>query len=299
MLIAITGATGLVGSYTVPRLKAAGHRVRALVRRTSRREPIAAYVDQWTLGDFYDPQAQAGLVAGVDCVIHAAADWTSLESSPVIHANRNVLASLQLLDAARQASVAQFIFVSSGAVYHEILQDRKLDENHPTWPKDIYGAGKVAVEAFLKAYHYQFGMNTCAFRPVAIYGVDPVLDKSQWVKVIRDVKAGKGIAETGGGKIVSVNDVADALVYAVDDPQVAGRFYNLVDRHMYWQVAAEIAREIAGSASVIEDRQGSGPKNTYDTRSAVEFFDRHGNAKALRRGLGGVREYITELLQLL
>jgi nucleoside-diphosphate-sugar epimerase len=298
MLVAITGATGLVGTYTVKGLKAAGHRVRALVRRTSRRDHIAPYVDEWVVGEFYEQQAQAGLAAGAECIIHAAADWTALDSSPNVHITRNVQGSLQLLEAARQASVERFVFVSSGAVYHEILQDRKLDENHPTWPKDIYGAGKAAVEAFLKAYHYQFGMSTVAFRPVAIYGVDPILEKSHWIKLVRDVKAGKPISESGGGKIVHVQDVADALVYAVGDNEVSGKLFNLVDRHMYWQVAAEIAKELTGSPSAIEDRKGTGPKNTYDTRAAVEFYERHGNHVGIRRGLDGVREYINELLKL-
>jgi hypothetical protein len=77
---------------------------------------------------------------------------------------------------------------------------------------------------------------------------------------------------------------------------VSGQFYNLVDRYMYWQVAAEIARELSGSKAVIEDRKGAGPKNQFDTAKAVGFFDRHGNTVALRRGIDGVREYIAELL---
>ena len=167
MLIAVTGATGLVGSHTVKALKARGHRVRAMVRRTSRRDHIAPFVDEWIVGEAEDQQAQAGLVAGAECVIHAAVDFAASDI-PSVHFRRNVLASLDLLDAARRAAVEQFIFVSSGAVYAEILQDRKLDESHPTWPDGMYGAYKAAVEPFLKAYHAQFGMNTSSWRPVAI-----------------------------------------------------------------------------------------------------------------------------------
>src|SRR5512133_2821823 len=112
MLIAITGATGFVGSYTVKALKDRGHRVRALVRRTSRRDHIAPFVDEWTIGEVEDQQAQAGLVAGAECVIHAAVDFAASDM-PAVHFRRNVLASLDLLEAARKAEVEQFIFVSS------------------------------------------------------------------------------------------------------------------------------------------------------------------------------------------
>src|SRR4051794_41231769 len=64
MHVAITGASGFIGSYTVKALHAAGHTVRALVRPTSRREHIAPYVAEWREGDAADPQAMAGLVAG-------------------------------------------------------------------------------------------------------------------------------------------------------------------------------------------------------------------------------------------
>jgi nucleoside-diphosphate-sugar epimerase len=296
MLIAVTGATGLVGSHTVKALKARGHRVRALVRRTSRRDHIAPFVDEWTIGEAEDQQAQAGLVAGAECVIHAAVDFAASDI-PSVHFRRNVLASLDLLEAARKATVAQFIFASSGAVYAEILQDRGLDENHPTWPDGMYGAYKAAVEPFLKAYHAQFGMNTSSWRPVAIYGVAPELRESRWWELVEAVKAGRPVSTAAGGKIVHVEDVAFALAAAAGDDAVAGRFYNLVDCHIYWETAAEIARQLTGSPSVIQDRKGTGPRDTYDVSAAVAFFERHGNTVALRRGIEGVRQYVAQLLQ--
>ncbi len=66
MLVAITGASGFIGSFTVRTLHAAGHRVRALVRSTSRRDHIAPYIDQFREGDFADPQAAAAVAVGAD-----------------------------------------------------------------------------------------------------------------------------------------------------------------------------------------------------------------------------------------
>jgi len=44
------------------------------------------------------------------------------------------------------------------------------------------------------------------------------------------------------------------------------------------------------------DRKGAGPKNQFDCAKAIDFFNRHGNTLALRRGEAGVREYVAELL---
>ena len=299
MLVALTGASGFIGSYTAKTLHRAGHTVRALVRPTSRRDHIQDVVAEWREGDAADPQAVAGLVAGADAVIHNAVDWDALERSPVTHFERNVLGSLRILEAARQAGAGQFIFISSVAAYHEILPDHTLDESHPTWPSGLYGAHKASVEPFLKAYHTTYGMNTSAWRPAAVYGVDPNLKASQWYDLIDKARRGETIDTSAGGKITHVQDVADALTLAVGDSQVAGQFYNLVDRYMYWQQAAEFAKEMSGSDATIVDRKGSGPKNNFDTRKAVAFFDHHGHTAGLRRGLDGVREYVREALPLM
>ena len=42
----------------------------------------------------------------------------------------------------------------------------------------------------LKAYHHRFGLNTSAWRPAAVYGPDPDLERCQWYKLI--VKAARG-----------------------------------------------------------------------------------------------------------
>ena len=296
MLVALTGASGFIGSYTAAALRRAGHDVRALVRETSRREHIAAHVSDWRVGDAADPGVLAGLVAGVDAVIHNAVDWDALERSLATNFERNVMGSLRLLEAARVAGVEQFLFVSSVAVYHEILPDRALDESHATWPSSVYGAYKATVEPHLKAYHVTYGMNTSAWRPAAVYGVDPVLKYSQWYDLVDRARRGGTIDTPQGGKITHVQDVADALALAVGDASVAGQFYNLVDGYMYWQKAAEFAKEISGSNATVADRNGSGPKNQFDTRKAIAFFERQGNHVAIRRGHAGVREYVAELV---
>ena len=297
MLIAITGATGFIGSYSVAALHRAGHEVRALVRPTSRRDHIERFVSKFIEGDIADPQAIAGLVAGAEVVIHDAADWDALRRSPLSNFERNVLATLRLLEASRQAGAGQFIFVSSVAVHHEILPGGRIDETHPTWPSSIYGAYKAAVEPHLKAYHFTYGMNTSSWRPAAVYGIDPKLERSQWYDIVLATRRGGAVDVSQGGKITHVQDIADALTYAVGDESVSNQFYNLVDGYMYWQQAAEFAKEISASAAEIIDRNGPGPKNQFDCRKAIDFFDRHQNPTALRRGTSGVREYVSELIQ--
>jgi nucleoside-diphosphate-sugar epimerase len=295
MIVALTGASGFLGTRTARGLKRAGHRVRGLARDRAHADP-ASSVDEWIVGDLSDPAALARLVAGVDAAIHIGIDWEALNRGPVPNFERNLLGSLRLLEEARTARVAQVLFVSSLEVYHEVLPDRRLDETHPTWPAGIYGALKAAVELHLKAYHHAFGMNTSAWRPATMYGVNRPLERSHGFELIERVRRGEEVTTDQGHHVVSVDDVADALTLALGDRSVAGEFHNLVDVYVSWGWVAQVAAELSGSGAAVRKHTPDPPRLRFDAIKAIEFFGRHGNERALRRGLDGVREYIAALV---
>jgi nucleoside-diphosphate-sugar epimerase len=202
-----------------------------------------------------------------------------------------------LLEASRQAGVPQFLFVSSLDVYHEILPDHSLDETHPAWPASIYGAYKAAVELHLKSYHTTYGMNTSAWRPATMYSINPQLQKSIWFDMVKTIRDGGEVSTDEDGMLVHVEDVAEALALAVGDESVAGQFYNLVDCGMEWREVAEIAKDLSGSAAVIQNRLSRGTRRAFNQAKAIAFFDQHGNATALRRGKEGVAGYLAALLR--
>ena len=135
---------------------------------------------------------------------------------------------------------------------------------------------------------------------MAVYGLDPKLEKSQWHKLIDAARKGEKVDKSGGGKITHVQDVADALAYAVGDDSTAGEIYNLAEQYLHWCEPPMMAAEISGSGAEVVDHTGSGgAKNSYDKSKAIAFFDRHGNDQGLRRGRDGVREYVRQLVGVL
>jgi len=178
MNVAITGATGFVGRYIVRHLVGSGHMLRCWCRPASDRsglEPLAASIE-WMEGELGSQQDSEALVTGCDAVVHAALHHVSRgfqrsEGEIIEFVEKNVVGTLKLIEAARKANVARFVFISTCAVYDKILPDRPLDETHPLWPNRHYGAHKAAIEKFVHSYGYDMGYPICALRPTGVYGV--------------------------------------------------------------------------------------------------------------------------------
>ena len=64
----------------------------------------------------------------------------------------NLTGSLQLFQAAFDAGVPRFVFISTRAVHEVTLDDRPLDEAHPLWPDSHYRAHKAPPEAVVHSY---------------------------------------------------------------------------------------------------------------------------------------------------
>jgi nucleoside-diphosphate-sugar epimerase len=81
MKVALTGATGFIGSHVLDELQKYGHEVTALVRGDAQAEVIAARGAIPAVVDLYDRPAVAGLLGDADGAIHTASpgDATSAD----------------------------------------------------------------------------------------------------------------------------------------------------------------------------------------------------------------------------
>lgn len=148
--VALTGATGFVGSAVVPVLLKAGFKVSVLVR-TPKPEQFPEQV-KVVAGDLEDPLALDQLVKGADCVVHLAGAISALSEAQFFKSN---FSGVQLLfRAAEAAQIKRFVHISS-------LVARRPELS-------AYAASKRAGEDFLQSTHSK--MEIAILRPSAIYG---------------------------------------------------------------------------------------------------------------------------------
>lgn len=184
-LLAITGATGFVGSAVLDAALAAGHQVRALARRDQPpREDV-----EWVRGDLADEAALAALVQGAEAVIHVAGLTNTPD--PAQFDVANVTGTGNVIAAMKGAGVARLVFVSS------------LSAREPQL--SVYGASKAKAEAVVEAS----GLDWTTVRPPAVYGPRDI----DMLELFRAAKWGVVPLPPGGAtSIIHADDLAALLV---------------------------------------------------------------------------------------
>jgi len=298
MLIGVTGATGFLGRYIARKLVGAGHQCRCWARPQSDRTGFEGLEKgiEWIDGDLASKASNAPLVRGADAIVHAAlyrpgAGFRGAEGDVPTFVERNVLGTIRLMAAAREAGVKRFVFISTCAVHEIILDDRHLDEAHPLWPTSHYGAHKAAIEKFVHSYGLSDGWDVCALRPTGIYGVAQPITKSKWFDLVGRVKRGEPIASDKGGKEVHADDVAQAVSVLLQADGVAGQAYNCYDMYVADQDVAHIAKELTDSESEIEELN-HGPLNEIETKKLRALGVEFGGAVLLEQTIGELVEAV-------
>jgi nucleoside-diphosphate-sugar epimerase len=184
-LLAITGATGFVGSALLDAALAEGHQVRALARREQ--APRAGV--EWVRGDLGDTGALAALVAGADAVVHVAGLTNTPD--PAQFEIANVTGTAHVIAAMVEAGLRRLVLVSSLAA-----REPKLS---------AYGASKARAETLVEAS----GLDWTIVRPPGVYGPRDV----DYLEMFRTAKWGFVPLPPGGASsIIHADDLARLLV---------------------------------------------------------------------------------------
>ena len=227
MKLALTGATGFVGSHVLDLALDEGHGVRALTRREQ--APRAGV--EWVRGDLDDREALARLVEGTDAVIHIAGVVGA--TSADAFERGNVAGTRHMVEASKQAAIPRFVHVSSLAAREPELS--------------LYCGSKFRGEEAVKAS----ALGWTVVRPPAVYGPRD----TEMFELFR--AAGKGLVPVparGATSVIHVRDLArllldlagsrpDRAIYEPDDGRAGGWGHS--------ELGAAIAAAVGRKARVI------------------------------------------------
>jgi UDP-glucuronate 4-epimerase len=228
----VTGAMGCLGAWTLRHLvregkKAvsfdlSGNRSRLDLLLNSKEQAQIRFV-KGNLADFGDV---LGVIEGhnINRIVHLAALQVPFcRSDPVLGAQVNVVGTVNLFEAARQANLKHITYASSIAVYGptdnystgQIAADSSFD------PRTLYGVYKQANEGTAQIFWQDHGVSSIALRPYTVYGV--TRDQgvtSEPTKAMLYAASGRDSTIGFGGNMQFdyASDVARRFIEAADTP---------------------------------------------------------------------------------
>ena len=236
----VTGCAGFLGSQLSERLVGRGHEVIGVDCFTSyyaratkesnlerlRDEPGFHLIELDLAEDPLD-----GLLEGVDCVFHLAAQAGvrgSFGERFAGYVRNNVVATQRLLEQAARARPVAFVYASSSSVYGDATRypTTELAERRPVSP---YGMTKVSTEELAGVYLRCFGVPAVGLRYFTAYGPRQRPDMA-FSKFFSRVLAGQPVPLNGDGRQVRdftfVDDVVEGTVAAARHGR-PGAVYNI------------------------------------------------------------------------
>jgi dTDP-glucose 4,6-dehydratase len=176
--VIITGAGGFVGSHLAESLIERGCRLRCFVRYNSRDDlgmlrdaELGSRGVEIIRGDLKDIDAVQQAVDGVDVVFHLASliaiPYSYIHPREVIETN--VIGTLNVLSAARDACVSKVVHTSTSEVYGTALYV-PIDEKHPLQGQSPYSASKIGADSIAESFYRTYDLPVATIRPFNIYG---------------------------------------------------------------------------------------------------------------------------------
>ena len=267
MRVAVTGASGFIGSHVVDGLVDAGHDVTVIDRRPPHRDDVA-YRDV----DILDLEALVEATRGMEVIFHlaAVADVNEAAADPVGTWELNVVATARVWEAARRNDVRRTVLASTVWVYGGAVGESPLHEDAAFVLEDlehVYTSSKVAAEMVAHAAHTLYGQEYTILRYGIPYGprMRPALVIPRFVEAALN---GEKLTVHGDGSqyrnYVYVEDLAAAHVLALGEAG-ANATFNLEGRE-----AVSIRRLVDAIAAItgpVDVEYGTARAGDYEGRA--------------------------------
>jgi nucleoside-diphosphate-sugar epimerase len=226
--IAVTGASGLIGSHLVPVLLGKGFRLRVLSRRLPSDSPGVEIIR----GDIRSMATVGTLLRGCDAVIHLAGiAHTSLRSHADVREaeETNVGGTRNLLEAAQNAGVDRVLLTSSAFVYAG-QAGTDLNEQSPTASDSFYARTKLAVEAAGLEIADRGRLSVVILRPCLTYGPGVRFNLKSLMRAIQCHYYFHIRGKSPMRSFLSVDNCVSGISHLLLHGE-NGKIYNLADEH--------------------------------------------------------------------
>ena len=187
------------------------------------------------ISDVRDPHSMKTLVKGHDFLFNLAGQTSHMDSmaDPYTDLDINCKAQLSILEACRNANPGiRIVFAGTRQIYGK-PDYLPVDEKHPVRPVDVNGINKMAGEWYHILYNNVYGIRACSLRLTNTIGPRMRIKDARQTFLgvwIRQVLTGKPFEVWGGEQLrdfTYVDDCVDAMMRAALHEEAFGQIFNI------------------------------------------------------------------------
>ncbi len=225
MKIAITGATGFIGSHLVEALVGKGHEVTCLARNPERAQGLVGLPVRLVYGSLDSLPSLACLVDGQEALVHVAGLTKAPSLQEYVRVNVGGTENLISVIRANGALLRRFVFFSSSETMGPSPGGVPFTEETSPKPFSAYGKSKVMAEECLKSLSNRIPVTIV--RPPGVYGPR---DKD-FAILFRLVSRGLQpvVSPSPVFSVVYVKNLAAGICCAIERPHEGMRSYFFTD----------------------------------------------------------------------
>ena len=223
MKIAVTGGSGFVGQWLLRRLKDE-HDFVVIGRKIGKKKLEVKGKQFRYIETNYLKKDLSKKLRNIDAVVHLAA--TRVGSNSIVDFMSNITVSENLFNSFLENDISNVVCLSSISVYSDITE-RPWNEEQRVSPHSFYGISKVAMENIGHYFNRSKDMNIKSLRVAKVLGYG---ERSGYMlnTFINQAFQKETLLVYGGGsgrrEDIYVKDVADAIICALDKPDLTGIF---------------------------------------------------------------------------
>lgn len=247
MKVLITGATGFVGKATVQTLIERGHTVRCFVRETSETSAIddLKNVSLFT-GSLFNDQDLEKAMLGCDALVHLANVYSFWEPHLSSYDEVNINGTIHVMRAASKSFLGHIIHVSTAVVYGNAYpQPYNELTQYGNERFSQYADSKFYGEKFAEKFMEEEGLPLTILQPVSVIGAGDVKSSGRQIENFLHKKYPARSFLDSKVTYVYVQDVAEAIVRALENPKTIGQRYIIgkeaISHDEYLNKVAEVA----------------------------------------------------------
>ena len=250
MTIAVTGATGFLGSALVTELVKQGQDVHILARDEQKARQQFGETITIVRGDITDREQVERVVADATIVYHLVGHLYHPSVPTELYRKTHVEGTRILLDACKerkgQSQLQRIVHCSTTGV-HGITGPAPAAEDAPYAPTNPYEATKLEAE-LLAQQAYKEGLPVSIARPGLVYGPGDL----HLLGFFSSIKKGLFRVIDGGKTVlhpIYIDDMTAAFLLCAERPEALGRSYNIAGPGLV------TIRELATAIAHAMDRQ--------------------------------------------